>query len=195
MRNKDGQLLFTNKDNNGRVLHDHDDHMHVTCYEPVYDYNGNFISTKTYKAQNFVKNMTQVIQHNTNEQVPPSTAKALVTLWPNYKPDEFDAKICGESVNSLNSSDNMRMTAIGKRYAYLRSTVFKHRPDYAFAAMAGVKFKLVKKPGAPEGLKDYPTELYTINDVLKMHYSKGINFEYYMFMPDYTGLSTYSKNV
>lgn len=204
MKAPDGKPLFRevpNKSGWGK----HGDHMHMGFKQQVFNPDGSEVF-KGVSKQEWVQRNATLMTQNCTGYIRPSSAKQLINQWPTYKPNEWDAKNCGRSLQEL-QSPGMAGVALGQRYLAAQQALGITDPSLVWAALAGAKFRVEiqgvggifnkrNQGGISYSLKQ-PTELLTLEQVVNFSKKMGSAGSpmYRFYLPDSERKKPYVQKV
>lgn len=191
MKTKDGKPLFVYWPN-------HKDHFHVEWNKQVYD-------TRTGKELNpgragMIRTAAHIIETNINDKgvfgyINGNEAKAIATLFWNYKPTQWDAKNTGRSLSELSDSPITKSMAAAAKYQRGKNALGSS--NMAVYGMMGATFKLVSSEGKTS--LRLPDKAFTMQEVIDLA-SKGIagaegRGKYRWVLADVSNLKRYNETV
>lgn len=163
-----GPLIRHSKGTEG----DHSNHLHMQFKEKIWDEKGNSLKPTIQGAQDLVTAATASLIQNVNGldhgHMTNSAAKAIATLWPNYKPTQADADYAGVRLADI-TDPIQRINVNGARF--LRAVNIFRNEGVAFKAMAGGKFK-IQMATASKSVK-VPDGTYTLDQIFRLS-EKGL---------------------
>lgn len=191
MKTKDGRPLFV-------YYPDHEDHFHV-------DWNSQMYDTATGKELNpgrteMIRNIAHVIETNINDKgafgyINGNEAKAIATLFYNYKPTDWDVRATGRSISELTDSPITRGLAAAVKFQKGKNALGS--ANMSVMGMMGATFKLASSSGK-SSLK-MPDKAFTLEEVIELA-SKGLSGvegrgQYRWLLADASNLKRYNETV